>query len=97
MVLGEAGADYIGFGIPRHVTNINGARARRLDLVSWWAEIFEVPCVAFDVATPEDAEQLASAGADFIGLRIEAGEAPGDVSERLIAIADAIGVRVPAR
>ena len=65
--------------------------------MSWWAEIFEVPCVAFDVATPEDAEQLASAGADFIGLRIEAGEAPADVSARLIAIADAIGVRVPAR
>jgi thiamine-phosphate pyrophosphorylase len=95
MVLGEAGADYIGFGIPYGITNIEGARARRLDLVSWWATICQVPCVAFDVATPEDAEQLARAGADFIGLRLEAGETLADVTARIRAIAEAIGARAP--
>jgi thiamine-phosphate pyrophosphorylase len=97
MVLGEAGADYIGFGIPADITTIEGARARRLDLVSWWATIFEVPCVAFDVATPEDAEQLARAGAEFIGVRLEAGESLADAAARIRAIADAIGVSAPAR
>ena len=92
MVLGEAGADYIGFGIPAGIANIEGACARRLDLVSWWATIFEVPCVAFDVATPEDAEQLARAGANFIGVRLGAGESLADAAARIRAIADAIGV-----
>jgi thiamine-phosphate pyrophosphorylase len=96
LVLGAAGADYIGFGI-YGITNIVGARARRLDLVSWWAAIFQVPCVAFDTATPEDAEQLASAGADFIGLRLEAGETLADVTGRIRAIAEAIGARAPER
>jgi thiamine-phosphate pyrophosphorylase len=96
MVLGEAGADYIGFGIPDGVTNIEGARARRFDLVSWWAAIFEVPCVAFDVATAEDADELAMAGADFIGLRLEAGDTLADATARIRAIADVIGASAPA-
>jgi thiamine-phosphate pyrophosphorylase len=97
MVLGEAGADYIGFGVPKGVRDVEGARARRLDLVSWWAEIFEVPCVAFDVETPEEADELARAGADFIGLRLEAGEALADLAARIRAIADAVGASVSAR
>jgi thiamine-phosphate pyrophosphorylase len=72
MSLGEAGADYIGFGIPPHVTDREGAASRRLDLVAWWAEIFEVPVVALDVETPDDARGLALAGADFIAVRVPA-------------------------
>jgi thiamine-phosphate pyrophosphorylase len=72
MTLGEAGADYVGFGIPRHVEDREAARARRLDLVAWWSEIFEVPCVAFDVETEEDAAALIEAGADFVAVRAPA-------------------------
>jgi thiamine-phosphate pyrophosphorylase len=96
MLLGEAGADYVGFGVPKGVKDTESARARRLDLVSWWAEIFEIPCVAFDVAAPEDADRLARAGADFIGLRLTAGETPADVTARIRAVADAIGAGAPA-
>jgi len=70
MVLGETGADYVGFGIPAHVDDRATATARRLELVAWWSEIFEVPCVAFDVETLEDAALLAQAGADFVALRM---------------------------
>jgi len=35
--------------------------------VAWWAEIFEVPCVAF-AETADQAAELARAGADFIAL-----------------------------
>ncbi len=70
MTLGEAGADYIAFGIPAHVEDRDGARERRLDLIAWWSEIFEVPCVAFDVETPEEAAALAAAGADFVAVAI---------------------------
>jgi thiamine-phosphate pyrophosphorylase len=72
MTLGEAGADYVGFGIPAHVEDRESARARRLELVGWWSEIFEVPCVAFDVETAEEAARLAAAGADFVALRAPA-------------------------
>ncbi len=69
MTLGEEGADYIGFGIPPHVEDRETARHRRRELIAWWSEIFEVPCIAFDVETPADAHDLASAGADFIAIR----------------------------
>ena len=70
MVLGEEGADYIAFGIPSHVEDRETARARRLELIRWWSEIFEPPCVAFDVETPDDARELAAAGADFIAVHL---------------------------
>ena len=66
MTAGEAGADYIGFGIPAHVDDRETARQRRLVLIAWWSEIFEIPCVAFDVETAEQANALAAVGADFV-------------------------------
>jgi thiamine-phosphate pyrophosphorylase len=80
MILGEAGADYVGFGIPQHVEDRDAARARRLELVAWWAEIFEVPCVAFDVDAVQDAAELAAAGADFVALRMPAVDDPAEVA-----------------
>jgi thiamine-phosphate pyrophosphorylase len=73
MTIAEAGADYVGFGIPEHVEDRETARARRRELVAWWSEIFEVPGVAFDVDTFEDASELARAGADFVALPLPQG------------------------
>lgn len=73
MELGEAGADYVAFGIPAHVGDRETARERRLELVAWWAEIFEIPLVAFNVETVEDAAELARAGADFIAVAVPEG------------------------
>ena len=83
MSLGETGADYIGFGIPPHVEDRDTARERSADLIAWWSEIFEVPCIAFDVETPEEAEDLVRAGADYIALRLPAGLATADVPHHL--------------
>lgn len=69
MSLGEAGADYIGFGLGS--PDPAAAQLRR-DLVAWWSEIFEVPCVAFDAASPDDAADLAAAGAEFVAIRAPA-------------------------
>lgn len=89
MSVGEAGADYIGFGIPAFVADRATARARRRELVGWWAEIFELPCVACDVETPEEAEALAAAGADFILLRLP-DLPPGEVADEIRAFSAAI-------
>ncbi|MFW6076325.1 MAG: thiamine phosphate synthase [Hyphomicrobiales bacterium] len=57
MEMAEAGADYVGFA---------NAADGGLDLVAWWGELFEVPCVARDPAEPGQAGALARLGADFV-------------------------------
>jgi thiamine-phosphate pyrophosphorylase len=89
MTLAEEGADYIGFGIPSHVEDRSAAAARQLELVSWWSEIIEVPCVAFDVDDVEDAMALAGAGADFVAMRADAGMTPEDAKELARSLAEA--------
>ncbi len=77
MTAGEAGADYVMFGEP--------AKGKRPSLeaiverVAWWAEIFEVPCVAY-AASLEEIPALVHAGADFVALdeAIWSNEAPID-------------------
>jgi thiamine-phosphate pyrophosphorylase len=90
MLLGEHGADYVGFGIPLHVADRETAVARRHDLVQWWAEIFEVPVVAFDVETAEEAARLGNAGADFIAVRVAPDIATADLSSWLGEFAAAL-------
>jgi thiamine-phosphate pyrophosphorylase len=66
MVAGEAGADYVMFGEP----DADGTRpglAAVVDWVAWWAELFEIPCVAY-AGGLDEIEPLAAAGADFIAL-----------------------------
>jgi thiamine-phosphate pyrophosphorylase len=93
MVLAEAGADYVAFGAPPHLKDRDKARVRRDDLISWWVPLFEVPCVAFDVETGDEAERLAAAGADFVAVTLAAGLPAPDVADRLSAIAEAIQTR----
>jgi thiamine-phosphate pyrophosphorylase len=81
MVAGEGSVEYVAFGIPEHVEDRVKAHRRRCELVAWWSEIFEVPVVAFDVATAEEAGQLAAAGADFIALSLPAREPPAASGE----------------
>jgi thiamine-phosphate pyrophosphorylase len=88
MLLAEAGADYVAFGAPRHLNDRARARGRRDGLVAWWGEIFEVPCVALDVESVEEARALSEAGADFIGVAVR-GE-PAAVGEFIAEINRAI-------
>jgi len=83
MTVAEAGADYIAFGAPAHLKDRDKGRDRRNDLVAWWAEIFQVPCVAFDVETAQEAEALARNGADFVAVTLNAGLAAGDARNRV--------------
>jgi len=77
MELGEAGADYIAF-----------AQAGREDLISWWSEIFELPCIAADPATPESLDILLPHRPDFIrpdDAMWDSEDAARDVVARLTA------------
>ncbi len=62
----EAGADYAMFG----EANENGARpdfAQIEERVGWWADVFELPCVAY-AASLDEVAALVAAGADFVAL-----------------------------
>jgi thiamine-phosphate pyrophosphorylase len=86
MEIAEAGADYIGFS----------AGEAQYDLVAWWAEIFEVPCVAFDVADADRAGALAALGPEFISAPVPAAAAPADCAAHVAGIAAAIASIEPA-
>jgi thiamine-phosphate pyrophosphorylase len=75
MELAEAGADYVAFGAPAVLKDRARGLEKRDELIGWWAEIFQIPCVALDVETADDAAALALAGADFIGVTLPAADA----------------------
>jgi thiamine-phosphate pyrophosphorylase len=84
MVAGEAGADYVMFGEP-DAAGWRPSLGAVLDRVAWWAELFEIPCVAY-ARQLDEIEALAAAGADFVAL----GEALfGDPRGLEVAAADA--------
>jgi thiamine-phosphate pyrophosphorylase len=90
MLLADSGADYVGFGAPAHLKDRDKARARRDELICWWAGIFQVPCVGFDVETAEEAAGLAAQGADFVAVTLSAELPPDATSDMVGGIARAI-------
>lgn len=71
MEAGEAGADYVAFGAFYPSTTKNkGSAAEQpdLELLQWWATVFEIPCVAIGGITPGNCSPLVAAGADFLAV-----------------------------
>jgi thiamine-phosphate pyrophosphorylase len=66
MTIGEAEVDYIMFGEPRADGSLAPLEAV-IERASWWAEIFQIPCVAY-APSLEAVSQLAATGAEFIAL-----------------------------
>lgn len=80
MTAAEGGADYVMFG-----DNARPSLDALIERVSWWAGVFEVPCVAYATALDEIAP-LAEAGADFVAVGDSVFGDPRGVAQ---AIADA--------
>jgi thiamine-phosphate pyrophosphorylase len=66
MLAAELDADYVMFGEP-DAAGKSPSFTAVVERVAWWAEIFEIPCVAV-AETADQALELARAGADFIAL-----------------------------
>ncbi|MGF1620338.1 MAG: thiamine phosphate synthase [Rhodomicrobiaceae bacterium] len=77
MLMAEAGADYVAFGE-------TGAAEpdERAEMIGWWSEVFEVPCVAWlrDGEGFDEAGDLVRAGADFLAVEFKAGDAGHELS-----------------
>lgn len=68
MIAGEAGADYVAFGAFFETGTKDASTRATTDILRWWIEIFELPCVAIGGITPENALELVAAGADFLAV-----------------------------
>ena len=68
MEAGEAGADYVAFGAFFPTTTKQTEYRAEPELLSWWQELMEIPCVAIGGITPDNCKPLVEAGADFIAV-----------------------------
>ena len=66
MEAGEAGADYVAFGAFYETQTKQAKTQASPDILSFWQEFVELPCVAIGGITPDNAAPLVAAGADFI-------------------------------
>lgn len=95
MILAETGVDYVMFGAPEE----DGSLPSLEDVVEqtgWWAELFEIPCVAFAGAL-EAVALLKDAGADFIAVQGLIWAHPGGPAEGAAAVGRILAEPRPVR
>ena len=68
MSAGETGADYVAFGAFFASTTKLPPSMADPDILTWWSDLMELPCVAIGGITPENCTPLVEAGADFLAV-----------------------------
>ncbi len=66
MALAEKGADYVAFDNTGNQSDATHEETAKL--VAWWAELFEVPSIAWRVTGEDDALHCARNSADFVAI-----------------------------
>jgi thiamine-phosphate pyrophosphorylase len=68
MTAGEDGADYVAFGAFFPTATKEAPTRAEAEILAWWSELMELPCVAIGGITPENCRPLVQAGADFLAV-----------------------------
>lgn len=68
MEASEAGADYVAFGAFFETTTKDASTRAEPEILTIWQETMQVPCVAIGGITADNAQGLATAGADFLAV-----------------------------
>ena len=68
MQAGDDGADYVAFGAFFPTTTKNAPAIADPDIIAWWSDLMELPCVAIGGITAENCAPLVTAGADFLAV-----------------------------
>lgn len=68
MDAGDAGADYVAFGAFFPTDTKQGVTQADPEILSWWSELMELPCVAIGGITAANCAPLVQAGADFLAV-----------------------------
>ncbi len=92
MEAGENGADYVAFGAFHDTGTKNVSFHAETDILTWWSGLFELPCVAIGGITPDNAPELALAGADFVAASGSVWNHPGGEAEAVRAFAAALNL-----
>lgn len=87
MLAGDLGADYVTFG-----DAVQPMDEAVLDLITWWRDLFVLPCLAF-ASNAEEAAALAKAGTDFIGVSDAIWTHPENPASGARQFQDAIGTK----
>lgn len=95
MSFGEAGADYLLFGEPRPDGSLPSLPAV-LERASWWAEIFETPCVVF-APSLADVPACAATQAEFVALGDAVWDHPDGAAAAVAEALSALSPRETAR
>ena len=64
----KAGADYVAFGAFFDTPTKTPKAKAELEILEWWQEAVEIPCVAIGGITVDNAKSVIQAGADFIAV-----------------------------
>lgn len=64
----NSGADYVAFGAFFDTPTKQPKTRAELEILSWWQDTVEVPCVAIGGITVSNAKAVIEAGADFIAV-----------------------------
>ncbi|WP_265570517.1 thiamine phosphate synthase [Sphingomicrobium nitratireducens] len=89
MEAGEKGADYVAFGAFYDSGTKDTGHRPEPGILSWWASLFELPCVAIGGITPDNAAPLIAAGADFLAVSgaVWGSDDPASVVSKFAALA----------
>ena len=68
MEAGDLGADYVAFGAFFPTGTKETLHTAGTDLLEWWSEMMEIPCVAIGGITAANCAPLVRAGADFLAV-----------------------------
>lgn len=68
MEAGEAGADYVAFGAFYETDTKTPISKAEPEILTWWSNLFVLPCVAIGGITVANAAPLVRAGADFLAV-----------------------------
>lgn len=80
MELGETGVDYIMFG-RLDLEEKDRAHDKTLSGASWWAELFQTPCVALGGNDINSLAETAATAADFVALKDAVWQSEGDLAD----------------
>jgi len=64
----EKGADYVAFGAFHPTATKSPKASADPEILTWWQQIVELPCVAIGGITTDNAAPLIEAGADFLAV-----------------------------
>ena len=68
MQAGDDGADYVAFGAFFPTTTKEAPTRADPEILGWWSDLMELPCVAIGGITASNCAPLVTAGADFLAV-----------------------------